>query len=243
MTCEQFLEMAPAYALGIVDADERAACAEHLAASGPHRRCAESVEEARAVALALARAVPARTPSPRIWRAIEARVGDVPRDAAARRRVWRELAGWFVAAAVMGFYLYSAPVDTRRRAIALEGAPSAIRDAMTLMTTSGTRLVVFAPRHADAGRATVIMSSSERRAVVLCDQVPPEAARRLRLWGVRGEAPAVPLAPMALSDDGVATAQLGATLFEPAPPDRLIISADPPAATAPAEVLLTAELR
>jgi anti-sigma-K factor RskA len=243
MTCEEFLELSAAFALGILDPAERTACVGHLADPQPHRGCAIAVQEAQAVAAQLAGGVPARAPSPQLWRAIEARISDLPRDPAARRRVWRELAGWFVAAAVIGFYLYSAPAETRRQAIALEGAPSAIRDAMGLMTSPGTRLVVFAARRAEAGRATVILSPTEHRAVVLCDRVPPQAARRLRLWAVRGEAPPAPLIALTMSDDGVAMAQLGATLFEPTGPDRLVISSDGPEAAAPGDVLLTAQLR
>src|SRR5215831_11119944 len=149
MTCEEFLESSAAFALGILDPTERNACALHLAQPGTHRGCVEAVSDAREVAAKLAGTLPARPPSPQLWRAIEARLGDVPHEPTGRRRVWRELAGWFVAAAVIGFYLYSAPLDSRRRAIALESSPSVVGEAMGLMTAPGTRLVVFVPRRAE----------------------------------------------------------------------------------------------
>jgi hypothetical protein len=244
MTCEEFLEQAAAYALGILDPGEQEACTRHLMERGPHRGCSVTVEEARAVAVSLSGGLPGQHPSPRLWRAIEARLGDIPREPGARRRVWRELAGWFVAAAVIGVYFYSAPMDTRRKPLAAaEGAPTLVRDAMGLMTTSGTRLLVFVPRRPGAGRASVILNPAERRAMVLCDRTPPESARLLRVWATRGTGAPEPVAPLSLSDEGVASVQLGASLFEPSLPDRLLISADGPTAMAPTEVLLSAELR
>ena len=75
MTCEQFTEMAPAYALAVLDETERTACTRHLAQSGTHRGCQEALGEARQVTACLSAAVPARLPSPGLWRAIEARIG------------------------------------------------------------------------------------------------------------------------------------------------------------------------
>jgi anti-sigma-K factor RskA len=86
MTCEQFTEMAPAYALAVLDETERTACTRHLAQSGPHRGCREAVGEARQVIVRLADTVPARPPSPGLWRAIEARLADAPTGAVGRRR-------------------------------------------------------------------------------------------------------------------------------------------------------------
>ena len=66
----------------------------------------------------LAALLPSRAPSPKVWRAIEARVrvaAPAPGDPASRgRRLW-ELADWFVVATVIGLYLYGSPVDPRRR--------------------------------------------------------------------------------------------------------------------------------
>jgi len=243
MTCEDFLESSAAYALGILDPVEAKACARHLAQPGPHRGCPQAVNDAQAVAATLAGTLPARPPSPQLWRAIEARLGEAPRDPSARRRVWRELAGWVVAAAVIGFYLYSVPVDGRRRAVALESSPSVVRDAMGLMSEPGTRLVVFVPSRAGVGRATIIINGAERRAVVLCDRAPPASARRLRLWTVRDGASPMALSSFTLSGDGLASAQIGLALFAPRVPDRLLISADDPGAPVPTDVLMAAELR
>jgi hypothetical protein len=76
------------------------------------------VAEAQVATAQLAALLPGRAPSPRAWRAIEARVrsgAQGPGDPASRgRRLW-ELADWFVVATVIGLYLYGSPMDTRRR--------------------------------------------------------------------------------------------------------------------------------
>ena len=81
LTCDEFIDMAPAYALAALDAMERTACTRHLALRGPHRGCQETVAEAQRVTARLSAAVPAHSPSPRLWRAIEARIADVPAGA------------------------------------------------------------------------------------------------------------------------------------------------------------------
>ena len=55
MTCDEFKEMAPAYALVALDEQERAACAHHLATGFPHRGCREAIAAAELVAAQLGR--------------------------------------------------------------------------------------------------------------------------------------------------------------------------------------------
>jgi hypothetical protein len=248
MTCEEFTEMAPSYALAVLDELERAACTRHLAQSGPHRGCQEAVGEARQVTACLSAAVPARPPSPGVWRAIEARISHVPAGAGDRRRRVRErvreIAGWVVAAVVIGFTLVNTPVDGSRRAVAMDDHQSTARAVLGLMTAPGTRVVAFIPRKIGVGRATLIVNPVQHRAIVLADQIPPEAALRLRLWAARGPNAPTSLAPVPLvASDGIAAADLGSALFEPAPPDQLFLSADGPDATSPGEVLFTVETR
>jgi len=117
MTCDEFKEMAPAYALVALDEQERAACAHHLATAFPHRGCREAVAAAELVAAQLGAALIPQRPSPQVWRAIAAHLhedrgaGTQPEDA--RRRGLYHLCGWLVAAALVGVYLYNAPLDRR----------------------------------------------------------------------------------------------------------------------------------
>lgn len=94
LTCEEVSELAGAYALGLLDADERATIEDHLA---DHWH--EEYAGARAAVLALASAAPEADPSP----ALRARILDAARmetKRADRRWIPGMLAGAAVAAAV-----------------------------------------------------------------------------------------------------------------------------------------------
>jgi anti-sigma-K factor RskA len=118
MTCDEFKEMAPAYVLVALDEQERSACAQHLATRAPHQGCREAVAAAEMVAARLGAALIPQRPSPEVWRAIAARLhedrgtGSQPDDVARRRGLYH-LCGWLVAAALVGVYLYNAPLDRR----------------------------------------------------------------------------------------------------------------------------------
>jgi anti-sigma-K factor RskA len=121
MTCDEFKEMAPAYALVALDDDERSACADHLA-KGSHRGCREAVAAAEMLAARLGAALIPERPSPEVWRAIAARLPqhqEIARgtatvaDEAARRRGLYHLCGWLLAATLVGVYLHNAPIDLR----------------------------------------------------------------------------------------------------------------------------------
>ena len=116
LTCDEFKELAPAYALIALDEDERQACAQHLAPGTAHRGCREVVAEAELVAARLGSALAPRTPSSHVWTAIAARIrasegAPALGDEAARRRGLYQLCGFIVAAALVGLYLYNAPVE------------------------------------------------------------------------------------------------------------------------------------
>jgi anti-sigma-K factor RskA len=145
MTCEQFTEMASAYALAVLDETERTACTRHLAQSGPHRGCRQMVGEARRVTARLSAAVPARPPSPGLWRAIEARIADVPTRAVDRRRRPRGVGAWLVPAAIIGFTVVSALVGTGR-GVPVDGQRSTARDGIAAADLASS---LFEPAAAD----------------------------------------------------------------------------------------------
>ena len=116
LSCDEFKEMAPAYALTALEGDERDACARHLAEGIVHRGCREVVAEAELVAARLGAALAPRMPSAHVWTAIAAGIrtgegGPALGDEAARRRGLYHLCGFIDAAALVGLYLYNAPVE------------------------------------------------------------------------------------------------------------------------------------
>ncbi|HSS40450.1 MAG TPA: hypothetical protein VLT58_16910 [Polyangia bacterium] len=127
MTCDEFKELAPAYALIALDEDERRACSHHLASGAPHRGCIEAVEQASLVAARLGTALAPSLPPPRVWQNIAAEVrarrpsavlAALPAATSledARRRGLYQICGWLVAVALLGLYLYAFPFDFRRK--------------------------------------------------------------------------------------------------------------------------------
>ena len=87
MSCEEFKEMAAAYALGVLDESERIVCAHHLAEGAPHRGCVSAVEDARWTTAQLAAVVPAEAPPPVLWPTLAARITVVPHSADRRRKL------------------------------------------------------------------------------------------------------------------------------------------------------------
>lgn len=157
MTCDEFKELAPAYALIALDEDERRACAHHLATVAPHRGCVEAVEQASLVAARLGAALSPSLPAPHVWQNIAAQVRTQPVSGAlvsagsaasleeARRRGIYHICGWLLAAALLGLYLYASPFDVRRRQSSTPGASVEPATAMRGATTASAQLV-SAPR-------------------------------------------------------------------------------------------------
>jgi hypothetical protein len=128
MTCDEFKELAPAYALIALEDDERRACAEHLASEVPHRGCQQALEEAVLVTARLGTSLQPAMPPARVWQKIAAEVranragGAVAISIArassieeARRRGIYQICGWLLAVTLLGLYMYAFPFDFRRR--------------------------------------------------------------------------------------------------------------------------------
>ncbi|HKA86982.1 MAG TPA: anti-sigma factor [Haliangiales bacterium] len=96
MTCAEFKELAALYALGGLDADERAACDAHLA-EAKHDGCLQALADASAAIEALGGDLPEVPPGPHVWKGIERRIGLAA--IAPRRRRGVAAVGWVVAAA------------------------------------------------------------------------------------------------------------------------------------------------
>ena len=75
LTCAQFVDMAEAFALDALDATEQRACALHALRTVHHAGCREALAAARGVVDRLAAALPGGAPPPRLWNAIQSRIG------------------------------------------------------------------------------------------------------------------------------------------------------------------------
>jgi len=117
VTCAELKELAGAYALGALDADERAAVEQHLTETG-HDGCREALAEAARVADALATALPPEAPAPATWAAIQREIGVGARRPSGRPRrfVARALPWALLAAAALWLFWLNDRRDAEQRA-------------------------------------------------------------------------------------------------------------------------------
>jgi len=80
LTCDEFKEMAGAFALGLLDDAERLDCVAHLGGDGaPHAGCQAALAQARDVGWRLAAALPPSSPpAADLWRGIEVLISQPP---------------------------------------------------------------------------------------------------------------------------------------------------------------------
>lgn len=250
MTCAEFEEMAGALVLGTLDEEERRECLAHLRSGVRHVRCAEALEEARAISAHLAAALPARQPPPEIWNAIEARINRSARDRAARLRAWRELAAWSIAAAVLGLYLHAGYFESRRPAIANEHDPGTtgtadVRAAIGLLSEPGTNIYPFRPTAGvatqPAGRGGLLVTP-KRVVSALAVDVTAEDGKEVRLWVQRAGKPWSAAGSLHMDTQGIGAGSVDPRLLQTDTATTVGISVDPPTAPTPAHLLLTADL-
>lgn len=250
MTCAEFEEMAGALVLGTLDDEERRECLAHLRSGVRHVRCAEALEEARTISAHLAAALPERKPPPELWKAIEVRIGRSAGDRAARLRAWRELAAWSIAAAVLGLYLHAGYFESRRPAIANEQDPGTtgaadVRAAIGLLSEPGTSIHPFRSAAGvathPAGRGGLVVTS-KRVVSALAVDVTAAGGDEVRLWVQQGDSPWSSAGSLHVDSHGIAAGSVDPRLLGTATATVVGLSVDPPAATSPTNVVLTADL-
>lgn len=208
MTCAEFEEQVGAYALGMLSTAERAACDAHLSTGTEHAGCWAALREASDAASLVALSVPAVTPSPALWAGIEHRLARVAAPAP-RRRV-SDWVGWslgLVAVVLLVFVardrarladqvqLASATsqrvADERRTcATDLEHARAEAdtqRQALELLSRSGTKLIALAPQGDTSRVAGVMLNQESQRAFVVGHGLSAPKGKDYELWIIRGD--------------------------------------------------------
>ena len=214
--CDQFRELAEAYALGALDADERAGLDAHLASGCVH--CTKAIEEARWLVSHLAYLAPEQAPPPLLKERLMKTVGA---EAASRRSVlaFRSRTSWtWVGVAAMIILTVYTGWDARRsrdRARqAMDSAAAAQRDGQRLQEQ-----LTFAQREvsilADPASLKITLHPrnpqtpalegawhSELGIVLTGQHVPvPAGSRVLQLWLIPKAAGAKPVPSLALRPD------------------------------------------
>jgi anti-sigma-K factor RskA len=211
---DQFREMAEAYALGALDADDRAAFEAHLASGCD--ACAKAVSEARWLVSHLVYLAPEATPAKdvkdRLMQTVHAEAGVVPITRQKRKKAAVPVWLWAGVAALLLLTAYSswdarrlqeqirqtnerAAAELQRRKELEQELASAKRQAMILMDPASTRIALTSPNkdmppleakwHAQLGL------------VVMGHQMPKLANNRvLQLWLIPKDSNAKPMSCM-----------------------------------------------
>lgn len=245
MTCEDFREVAGAYALGALDPDERAPCDAHLA-EPTHQGCPEALDQARAVLAAILSSLPPVRPDEAVWRAVEVRAGI---DAGPRRPVSIGWIGWAAAAAasVLLVLWQGARLDAQRLREAegrleAERARSPERELAALLGEPASRVVLLSAVPGRSGRAAAVVNLAMRRAVIVTANLEDRPGKDWQLWVLRGTNPPVPAGFLRFVGAGVAVGEVDPSLLGAAP-DALAVSLEPAGGSpAPTEVHLVGKL-
>jgi anti-sigma-K factor RskA len=238
VTCDELKQQAAAYALGALDAAEKAACEQHLA-EAKHDGCVEAVRAAAEAAGLLAEALTPAAPSPSTWAAIEGRLRGV---APARRGP--PLVAWLLAAAAVLLIVWLGldrarmqdrasqlaeqlrTNETAKRACVaqleqMKNDAQMRRDALALLGLSGTQLIALSQKGAE--QANVIYHSGQKRAYVLGRNLAAPSGKDYELWVIRGERK-IPAGLLRADSSGALIAAVDPALLADGPPDAMAVT-------------------
>ncbi len=207
MSHEPFEDQAAAYALGALDAGERAAFEAHLAAGCP--QCQRVLQESHQALANIARSLPPESPPPTVREALRARLAAEGSRSRARPwpGAWRP---WAAAAAVLVATLTGlgvawvyerrlaglareaenlrAELQAARRALGEIG--DAARMLADLLRDPATRVMVLRGAGPAAGaQGRVVWHERAGGYLLVTNLPPPGPARTYELWTLRGGTP------------------------------------------------------
>jgi anti-sigma-K factor RskA len=263
MNCAEFNEQLAAYVLGALEQAEMAEMRRHLAQTGEHEGCIESLERAEQAAAELGLALAPVAPSERVWRGIERQLNA---PVTVRKSItWREGLAYSIAAAAAAFLVIAndrraheheraehseqllasalsaaAERDQCRKeleALRDSRAPST-RDALALLEKPSTQLVVLAPLPGKTYHASAIVNLAEGRTFVVASAMPRPPDKDFQLWVIRGKEAPVPAGLMHTSPDGSAVGEVDPKALQGDRPNAIAISLEPlGGAATPTEVI------
>ena len=242
MTCAEFKELVEAYALGVLDPDERAAAEAHLA-EREHDGCLAALARFTDAAGLLGAALPPVTPAPATWEAIVARTSTA---AAPRRRRAALVVPWALvaAAAILVLWLMRdralmqgelRAAGERVHAQSAERAQCVAdlerwrtdarlqREALALLGQPGSKVVALAPAGGAATSANVIVRAGDSHAFLVGRNLAAPAGRDYELWLIRG-ARKIPAGLLRGDATGTLVTALDPALLREGLPDALAVT-------------------
>lgn len=206
MNCAELKEQVGALALGALEPEEAAACADHLDEQSAHQGCHEAYARALLTAGKLGASLTPVKPGPLAWSGIQVALDRQARVARPRR--W-PATGWAVAAAAAlalvfvwldrdeqvrvlrgesagAVHLANVAQEQQRRCLeelnAAKDGDQLARAAVALADKPGTQLV---PMEGKGYHATILFNPAERRAYVVSATLGSWSDKDFELWVVR----------------------------------------------------------
>jgi len=215
--CDQFREMFEAYALGALDAEERAALEAHLATGC--KDCAKGVEEARWLVSQLAHLAPESTPSDMLKGRLMRTVRAEAQTAQSARKFKPTVPAWLWAgvAALLLFSLYSArnmqrletevqranerTAELKRERLELEAQRAAAEREATIMIDPASVKIPLVSSDPQAPKLEATWHA--KLGIVLTGQkIPvPSGNRVLQLWLIPKAAGGKPIPSLTVRPD------------------------------------------
>lgn len=244
LTCAQFREQAAAYVLGGLDAEEQAAAEAHLQ-EPQHDGCLEALREASLGTEALARSLVPVRPAPEVWQRLAAQLETRPGMGVRERVAWLlAVAGVLFALAGLsarrawqereGALTLSAQVldrqreECRKELGSLQGEAKAQQEALSLLSSPGTRVVTLQPQPGKPPYAArALVDVAQRRAMLLSSTLPAQAGKDYQLWILRGQAAPAPAGLLRPGRSGTVLASIDPQLLALGAPDALAVSVEP----------------
>ena len=250
MRCSEFKEGAWAYALGVLEPNERAELDRHLAEPIAHEGCRAELDRAFRTAAAMGEMAPAVQPPADAWGKIEARIAREGRANVLpmRGRRWAPFAAAFAAAAfafvlAKAWTYRNALIEKNEQLSRLSGvvaereacrqeletmrqSSELQRPALALLELPETRLVPMTGGQPSRGNA--LLNMEQRKAMVLITALAPTVGKDYELWVIRKGSPPVPAGILKPGRDGKVIAEVKPELLQAGRPDIFAVTVEPP---------------
>jgi anti-sigma-K factor RskA len=251
--CSEFKESAWAYALGTLEANERAELDRHLAEPIAHEGCRAELDRAFRTTSAISDMAPAVQPPADAWSKIESRIASEGQAKVLpmRRKGWAPFVAAFAAAAAAAFVVLFAKAWTYRNAViekneqlsrmsgvvterdacrqeleAMRQSSEMQRAALALLELPATRLVPLTGSQTPS-RGNALLNMEQQKALVLITALAPTVGKDYELWVIRKGSPPVPAGILKPGRDGKVIAEVKPELLRAGRPDTFAVTVEP----------------
>jgi len=204
MSCDELRDQYELYALGALDAEERAELYTHLGREGD--ACIDGVRRARELLASLALTTPESHPPVRLRARVVGMVGE-------SRRSWKWTAAWIVATACLAIVAAWLGLDRRELGRTLAGARleaqrtgvdlARLNEAFALMNDPAAKQLVFG-EHTPKPRGRIFVNPGRGVLLLASNLTPAPAGKLYEMWILARTGNAAPAGLFQSQSDGTA---------------------------------------